>query len=327
MSQVLVTGATGFVGGHLVDRLLNDGHNVRALVRNATHQLQPRDGLDVVAVGELNGETDFSACLDSMDVVMHLAARVHQMSDQATDPLAEFRRVNRDTTIQLFNQAREADVRRFIYLSSVKAAGEGGRLAPLSETDDPKPGDAYGISKQEAEAALQAEAKGGPDVVILRPPLIYGPGAKGNILKLMQACDKGLPLPFGSVSAKRSLLYVGNLVDAMVRLGALDCPASGIFYIKDGADPSVSELIRLVYRSLGQKDRSLSIPESWLRGLLLLLGKGQLVNRLLDSLQVDDSKLRHAFGWTPPFDLNAGLTETAAWFHTISKETATKGSN
>jgi nucleoside-diphosphate-sugar epimerase len=295
--KVLVTGANGFVGCALVAGLEADGVAVEATTRQR--------------VGDIDALTDWTAALTGCAAVVHLAARVHVMRDEATNPLAAFRAVNVDGTLNLARQAAAVGVRRFVFLSSIKVNGEG-QEEPYREGDTPCPQDPYAISKWEAEQGLHGiAAETGMEVVILRPPLVYGPGVKANFQRLLGAVDKGWPLPLGAVENRRSLLYLGNLVDAIQLCLAHPAAAGQTYLLSDGEDVSSPELVRRLARAMGRRARLLPVPPAWLRLAGRLAGRRAVVDRLLDSLVVDSSRIRRELGWSPPFCLDAGLAETA----------------
>jgi UDP-glucose 4-epimerase len=306
--RVLVTGASGFVGAALQGVLAERGVALSLAVRRASGS--PRE----VVTGDIGPHTDWREALAGCDAVVHLAARVHVMRDVSADPLAAFRAVNTVGTLNLARQAAQAGVRRFVYLSSIKVLGEG-RDRPYTQADVPAPQDAYAVSKCEAEQGLRGvERESGMEVVMLRPPLIYGPGVKANFLSLMRAVTRGWPLPLGAVRNHRSLLYLGNLVSA---IGAcLDHPAAAgrTFLVSDGEDVATPELIRRLACALKRPARLLPVPPPLLRLGADLLGRGAQAERLLGSLTVDGSALREALGWTPPYTLDEGLRETARWY-------------
>lgn len=304
--RVLVTGATGFVGRALMVSLVRAGITPRATLRRSTEM-----GVgEAVVVGDIGPDTDWSAALTSCDAVVHLAARVHVLHEQAGDSLAAFRRTNTAGTLNLARQAAAAGVGRFVFLSSIKVNGEG-RDAPYTEADKPAPEDAYGQSKWEAEQGLRAiERETGLEAVILRPPLVYGPGVKANFLSLMRAVDAGWPLPLGAVRNQRSLLYLGNLVDAIRACLTHPAAAGQTFVLSDGAPLSSAELARALAIALGRPARLPSVPLGLLRVGTRLLGRGGAMNRLLGSLAVDDSLIRARLGWRPPYSLEAGMNET-----------------
>jgi nucleoside-diphosphate-sugar epimerase len=252
--------------------------------------------------------------MNGVDSVVHLAARTHVMRDTAADPLAEYRRINVTGTQALAEAAQAAGVRRFIFLSSIKVNGEGTTLRPYSETDAPCPEDAYGVSKREAELALSAAAAD-METVVLRPPLLYGPGVKGNFLRLMRAIERGMPLPLGSIHNHRSLLYVGNLVDAIML--SLDHPAAAgkTYLVADDEGISTPGLVRAIAAAMHRPARLLPFPPPLLRFAGAITGKSAAVSRLLGSLQIDSSKIRRELGWQPRHTLKEGLRPTAEWYY------------
>ena len=309
----LVTGANGFVGRMLCAELLRRGWKVRAAVRSAGNDVQ---GAETAVVGNVDGDTDWTAALQDVDVVFHLAARVHVMKDTASDPLAEFNRVNRDGTENLARAAARAGVQRLVYASSVKVNGEGttGKHA-YSESDKPEPQDAYGISKWQAEQALHKVAgETGLEIVIVRPPLVYGPGVKGNFISLLKAVQKGVPLPLAGADNARSLVYVGNLVDSLVRCATHPAAAGQTYLVRDGEDVSTAVLVEKIAVALGRKSRSFPVSPALMRLAGKVLGRAEQIDRLFGSLRVDDSKLCGELGWTPPYTLDQGLHDTVAWY-------------
>lgn len=309
---VLVTGASGFVGGALVRLLAERGKAVTAAVRRDI----PLPALVRQAkIGEIGPDTDWRAALAGIETVAHCAARVHVMKDDAADPLAEFRRVNVDGTRRLAEQAAAAGVKRLVFLSSIKVNGEATPDRPFRDGDAALPRDPYGQSKWEAEQVLaDIAARTGLEVTVLRPCLVYGPGVKGNFLSLLGLCRKGLPLPLGGVDNRRSLVYLGNLTDALAL--CLDHPAAAgrTFLIKDGEDLSTPDLIRRLSRALDRRALLPPVPPALLRLAAALLGKGAAADRLLGSLVVEDAGLRRDLGWQPPFTVEEGLALTARWF-------------
>lgn len=304
--QVLITGANGFVGKALVGELAGAGHRVVSAVRRRASL--PNE----VLVDGLGPDIEWGRALAGCDAVVHLAARVHVMRDAAADPFAEFRRVNTEGTLRLARQAAEVGVRRFVFISSVKVNGER-RDLPYRETDAPSPEDAYAISKWEAEQGLHRIAvETGLEVVVLRPPLVYGPGVKANFARLLRTVARGLPLPLGAIRNRRSLLYLGNFVDA-IRL-CLEHPAAAgqTFLLDDGEAVSTPELIRAIARASGTKPRLMPVPPGLLRFAATLLGKGAALSRLTGSLYVDASAIHSRLGWTPPYSLEEGLAATLA---------------
>jgi nucleoside-diphosphate-sugar epimerase len=285
--SLLITGATGFVGRRLLE-----------VVGNRAQTLSTRS--DVV---------EWSTALEKKQCVIHLAARVHQMNDLAANSLAEYRKVNVENTLKLANQAVAAGVRRFIFISSVKVNGEQTALgSPFREEDSPAPCDPYGISKMEAEQGLRAIAQStGMEVVIVRPPLVYGPGVKANFASLMRAVERGVPLPLGAIHNQRSMIGVDNLVDFLCT--CIDAPsaANETFLVSDGQDLSVPELVSGLANAMNVKTYLLPIPVAALKFGAALLGKRDAVNRLCENLQVDINKARRLLSWNPPISIYEGL--------------------
>ena len=319
MTSVLVTGASGFVGRALVPRLRAAGHRVAI----STRDREAARGLDVDAVhvtAALGPETDWRPALGGIEVVVHLAARVHVMDEPAADAAELHRQANAEGTLRLAEEAAAAGVGRLVFLSTVKVNGERTAQAPFRESDPPAPADAYARSKWEAETGLARLAgEGGLEVVVVRPPLVYGPGVGGNFLTLLGLCHARLPLPLAGEANRRSLVFVGNLADAIAR--CLDHPAAagGTYLVRDGEDVSTAQLVRRAAQALGRPARLFPLPTGVLRLAGGLIGKSAMVARLLDSLVVDDGKIRRELGWTPPFTLAQGLSETAAWFRARGK--------
>ena len=263
----------------------------------------------------LGPDTDWSAALDGVDAVAHLAARVHVMRERAADSLAAFRRTNVEGTLRLARSAAAAGVKKFVFLSSVKVLGEATPDGPFTDSSPADPRDPYGVSKREAETGLSEIAAGsGMEVAILRPPLVYGPGVKGNFLSLLRLIERGVPLPLAGLRNRRSLLYLGNLVDAIDLCLSHDAAAGRTFLIRDGEDLSSAELVRRLAAALGRRAPLFSLPEGVLRLAARCIGRRAAAQRLLGSLTVDDGRLRRDLGWSPPFAVEEALAETAAWF-------------
>lgn len=310
--SVLITGAAGFVGQALVQALQAQHRAVRRVLR----QSAPGKARGDIIIGDINLDTDWQAALQGISCVVHLAARTHVIDEQDTDALAAYRLANVEATRNLAQQAAAAGVRRFVFLSSIKVNGETTDVHPFTRDDAPRPLDAYGISKHEAEEALQRiGADTGMEIVILRPPLVYGPGVKGNFLRLLQAVARGTPLPLASIRNQRSLVYVGNLVDAIVT--CIDAPAAAgkTWLVSDGEDVSTPELIRKLAAALGKRPRLLPWPPALLHCVATLFGKQAAVMRLTGSLVVDSGDLRRELGWQPRYSLDQGLNATAQWYH------------
>ena len=304
--RLLITGATGFVGRAVLGRLSAPGYQIIPAVRHAA-------GLPgEIIVGDLSANIEWASALKGIDTVVHLAARVHIMCDKEHDPLNAFRKVNVLGTLRLAEQAAAAGVKRLVFLSSIKVNGEGSPV-PYCETDTPDPQNPYAISKWEAEQGLHdIAARTGLEVVILRPPLVYGPGVKANFRRLMNAVRKGIPLPFGSIDNRRSLLYLGNLVDAIRACIEHPAAANKTYLIADGEDVSTPDLVRRLAGAMNRPARLLAVPPALLSAAGTLLGKRDQVARLLGSLTVDSSAIRRDLGWTPPHTLDDGLRMTVS---------------
>jgi nucleoside-diphosphate-sugar epimerase len=303
-----VTGASGFVGTALLPVLALRGHAVRAAAR------RPLAAPGSVVVPEVGPDTDWRTALAGCDAVVHLAARVHVMRDEVRDPLEAYRRVNAAGTARLARQAVEAGVGRFVFVSTAKVLGEHSPAGhPFTDDDAPSPADPYSMSKAEAEDALERMAAGnGMRAVMLRPPLVYGPGVGANFLRLMDAIARGRPLPVGLVANRRSLVYVGNLVAAIA--AGLELPTPPVrCLVSDGEDVSTPDLARRIASALDTRARLLPIPPGLLSAAGALTGRRAEVDRLLGNFALAPTALARA-GWTPPFTLDQGLVATAAWF-------------
>ena len=315
--KFLITGANGFVGKPLCAELLMQGHSISAALRQAG---QLPEHIKTVHVENINASTDWLDSLLSVDVVIHLAARVHVMKESVTDPLAEFLKVNLHGTVNLAQQAAQAGVKRLVYVSSVKVNGEAtADLQSFTESDQPHPQDPYGTSKWQAEQALQRIAQEtGLEIVIVRPPLVYGPGVKGNFMRLLAAIDRGVPLPLAGANNLRSLVYVGNLVDALITCAIHPAAAGQTYLVSDGEDISTAKLVEKIAAALGRHNRSFYFPPALLRAGATLLGRAEQVDRLFGSLRISDKKIRSDLNWSPPYTLEQGLYETAAWYRAQS---------
>lgn len=276
-----------------------------------------RSGSDnAIPVGDIGKTTDWQLALQNIEVVVHLAARVHIMNDDAVDPLLEFRRVNVDGTLNLARQAAAAGVKRFIFISSIKVNGEATPPGkPYSADAMPAPIDPYGISKREAEDGLrQLAVQTGIEVVIIRPPLVYGPGVKANFLEMMKWLHKGIPLPLGAIHNRRSLVALDNLVDLIVTCVEHPAAAHQTYLVADGEDLSTTDLLRRMGVALGKPAKLLPVPAWLLTAGAKMIGKSALSQRLCGSLQVDISKNRELLGWVPPIKVDDALRLTAEYF-------------
>jgi nucleoside-diphosphate-sugar epimerase len=309
--KVLVTGANGFVGSATVTALTSRGHVAVATTRHPF--------TNAITIGTIDRHTDWTSALTGCDSVVHAAARVHQLHDSSPDRLSAFRAVNVEGTLQLARQALQVGVRRLIFLSSVKVNGEGTQPgSPFHWNDTTAPLDPYGISKHEAEDGLrEIAAATGMQVVIVRPPLVYGPGVKANFAAMMRAVQRGLPLPFAAVTHnRRSFVALDNLVDLLIT--CIDHPAAAnqTFLVSDGEDLSTADLLRRLGKAMGRPARLFPVPPALLQAGADLLGKGDVAQRLLGNLQVDISHTRETLGWTPPITVDEGLRRAVAGLRT-----------
>ena len=311
-----ITGANGFVGRALCEEAVKRGLSVRGITR--THCLLP-SGVENVAVGNVDGETEWATALADCDVVIHLAARVHIMHDKSRDPLAEFRRVNTMGTITLANAAIVAGVRWLVNVSSIGVNGPSTRgNLEFTDQDTPDPHNPYSVSKWEAEQALRLiQLAGELEVVTVRPPLIYGPGVGGNFLRLLGAVHRGIPLPLGATKNFRDLLYVGNLVDFLIVCACHSAANGHTYLVSDGTPVSTHALLRGLARALGVPSRLLPVPPFLLQMLGNVTGSTAEFERLLSSLRVDSSKVYRELDWYPPFTLRQGLQATADWYRSV----------
>ncbi|OHW39720.1 MULTISPECIES: SDR family oxidoreductase [Pseudomonas] len=319
-TRLLVTGSSGFVGRHLIQQLQGSTHlQVRALVRRLP-DVSASD-VEYVVLPDFSAVSPEHPAVQGVDVVVHLASRVHVMNDTEVDPLAAFRQVNVGHTLALARSAASAGARRFVFVSSVKVNGEQtapGR--PFRETDPSAPVDPYGISKMEAEEALKALAlETGLEVVIVRPVLVYGPGVKANFESMMKWLVKRVPLPFGAISNQRSLVALDNLVSLILTCTTHPAASNQTFLASDGDDVSTTELLRKLATALDAPARLIPVPQWVLACGATLLGKKALSQRLCGSLQVDITKAREVLGWHPPLTLEQGLEVTAQ--HYFSERT------
>ncbi|MBO9552007.1 SDR family oxidoreductase [Pseudomonas sp.] len=318
--KVFLTGATGFVGNAVMRRLQVEGREVIAAVRKGGAELPA--SVRSVSFTSFEHDNDWEGALSECDVVVHSAARVHVMNDTETDPLAAFRRVNVQGTVALARQAISAGVKRFVFISSIKVNGEGTKPGkPYTADDVPMPQDPYGVSKMEAEEALRKlAAESGLEVVIIRPVLVYGPGVKANFLNMMRWLDRGVPLPFGAIDNRRSLVALDNLVDLIVTCIEHPAARNQTFLVSDGEDLSTTALLRRMAQALGKSARLLPVPAWVLSAGAKSLGKAALSQRLCGSLQVDILKTRELLGWHPPVNVDAALLAAARRYQEQNKK-------
>jgi nucleoside-diphosphate-sugar epimerase len=315
----LVTGAGGFVGAALLARLRTDAIACRG-VRRARAGEPAEAGAALpdgcVAGPELGADADWSTVLAGCRTVVHAAARVHVMHDTSADPLAEFGRVNVQGSLALARQAAAAGVRRLVFVSSVKVHGESTRRGhPLRACDPLAPVDPYGVSKAQAEDGLRAVAREtGLELVVVRPPLVYGPGVGGNFLSMMRWLRRGVPMPFGAVDNRRSLVALDTLVDLLVTCLHHPRAAGQGFLVSDDEDLSTAGLLRRLGAALGRPARLLPVPVGVLRGVAAAVGREAVVARLVGDLQVDVAPTRSVLGWAPALTVDEGLRQAARWF-------------
>jgi nucleoside-diphosphate-sugar epimerase len=310
--KVLITGANGFVGRALVARL-DDQPDCTAVCAVRNPKGLAAVPVKVVQIPDLTANTDWSAALSGVEVVVHTAARVHVMNEQSADPLAEFRRVNVEGTLALARQAATAGVRRFVFLSSIKVNGEATEPGkPFTADQPPAPVDPYGISKLEAEQGLQElAAETGMSVVIIRPVLVYGPGVKGNFRSMLGWLRRGIPLPLGAINNRRSLVALDNLVDLIMACTTHPAASNQVFLVSDDEDMSTTQLLQRMARAMDTSSRLIPVPAVLIKAVAALLGRGDIAQRLCGSLQVDISKTKERLQWQPPVSVDTALRRTA----------------
>ncbi|MCK5355278.1 MAG: SDR family oxidoreductase [Methyloprofundus sp.] len=311
MKKILVTGATGFIGQAVVMELLKQGFDVNAAVRKTSPTLP--EAVQQHSIGDLSALAENLSVFQGVDVIIHLAARAHIMNETASDPLTEFRKINTTATLNLARQAVEAGVKRFIFISSIKVNGEITAPGEVFQAEiNAPPTDPYALSKYEAEHGLLSLAQSTEmDVVIIRPPLVYGPGVKANFASLIKWLNKGVPLPLGAVNNQRSLIALDNLVSFIIH--CIDHPNAGneIFLLADAEDVSTTELLQKISRALHKKARLLPVPTCWMAFIAKLMGKQAINSRLFASLQIDSSKARDLLDWKPVITMDEQLSKIA----------------
>lgn len=310
MALVLVTGATGFIGSFLSKILRASGSHVKVAVRPGTSaELADCFGTEHVVLRDIDKSTSWYSVLAGVDYVIHCAARAHLMDETAGHALEAYRAVNTHGTRRLAEQAAAVGVRRLVYLSSIKVNGERTALgAPFHFSDTPAPADAYGISKWEAEQSLwEISARTGLEVVVVRPPLVYGLGVKGNLARMLKLVGSGLPCPLGAVQNKRSLIGLDNLVDLLIRCVDHPAAAGQTFLVSDDEDLSTPDLLRHMAAAMGRSARLLPLPVPLLRLVGSALSRRSEIDRLVESLQVDSSHTRQVLRWTPPVCVREGI--------------------
>jgi nucleoside-diphosphate-sugar epimerase len=321
MKKVLATGANGFIGQAICKALSKNGYAVKAAVRSIEKVRGENDcelsgsRVEWIEVGEIGPKTDWGAALSEVEMIVHLAARVHVMTETAGEANKKYRDVNVRGTERLATMAAKSRVKRLIYLSSVKVNGTKTATRPFRETDQPRPQEPYSVSKQEGEEVLRRISRDtGLETVIVRPPLVYGPGVKGNFLRLLRAVDRGYPLPLAKVWNRRSLIGLGNLVSFIEECINHPLAAGETFLVADGEDISTPELIRRVARVMHRPARLLPFAPSCLRIMGDLLGFRDTLDRVCDSLVVDINKARKLLSWVPPYTIEQELQRTVVWY-------------
>lgn len=308
--HALVTGSSGFIGRALVAEVRRRGHGVRRAVRRRAQQDADRE---VTEVGELSGSTDWSEALRGVDTVFHLAARVHQVGERGADFASTYRRANVEATASLARAAIAAGARRFVFVSSVKVMGDSSAGRPFEECDPPQPRDPYGHSKLDAELALDELSKQ-IDVITIRPPLVYGPDVRANFLSLLKLAASGMPLPLRAARAGRSWVFIDNLIDALIACASLPHVSAATYFVSDGHDLSVAELIGQLRAELGMSPRLWVLPEPVVNAAARLLGRADAAQRLFAPLQVSIGLIRRELGWSPPVTVQEGLRTTLRWY-------------
>ena len=312
--MILVTGATGFVGGAVVKRLATEGSAGDVIAATRRPKQSWPAGVQPTLVGDLLPTTSWRGALQGVETLVHCAARVHVMSDASADPVAEFRYVNVESTVNLARQSAAAGAKRFVFVSSIKVNGEFTQAGSVFTAGDaPAPQDPYGVSKYEAEQALrQIAAETGMEVVIIRPPLVYGPGVKANFASMMRWLARGIPLPLAAVTDnRRSLVALDNLVDLIVTCLHHPAAANQTFLAGDGEDLSTADLLRRMGLAMGHPARLLNVPPAMLKLGAAIVNKQDIYQRLCGSLQLDISKTKQLLGWAPPVAVDEGLRRAA----------------
>ena len=312
MKRILVTGATGFIGQNLVQELVNNNFEVAVTIRKKNNLFSST--VTQFIVKDIESDPDWTAVLQDIECVIHLAGRAHVLKDKNPDPLTEFRRVNTDGTINLAHQAIKLGIKRFIFISSIGVNGNVNNK-PFSVNDIPNPIEPYAVSKYEAEFELQKLTNGSKmETVIIRPPLVYGPNAPGNFAQLIKVTNKGIPLPLGEIHNQRSFIAIENLIDLIITCIKHPAAANKTFLASDDEDLSTTDLLRRMARALGKPSRLIPIPPSIITLGATLLGKKEIAQRLCGSLQVDINHTKKTLDWKPPVSVDEALKKTADAF-------------
>lgn len=323
--RVSVTGANGFIGHHLIHKLLGMGHNVCAIVRSESAAESIPDSAETRVINDPQDLDLWKDALAGSDAVIHLIGLAHAAARDKSDLMKRFRETNVKLTERVVDACIHNNVHRLIYLSSIKAVGEGAS-DPYTEESQCSPENAYGESKREAELLILNRTQESPiEVSLVRPPVVFGPGVKGNIVRMMKLVRSRLPLPIRCLRAKRSMVYVGNLVDALCLMVTAEQPVEGIFHISDpGVALTTREMLLQLGRHMGRTILELPVPASLLRVMGRLVGMGDVVDRLTQSLTTQGLRLTNELGWRPPYSMQEGLSATVKWFveHESDREEA-----
>lgn len=325
MKNILVTGANGFIGQALCVRLAKEGFIVRGQIFDTSNQAfnikAEEKGIELLATGDLRTFNQWPKLLNNVEVIIHLAAKVHDLAKDQEQNIAEYRSVNNTLTGQIARQAAKTGVKKIVFVSTVKVNGENTLVGySFKENDEPQPQDAYAQSKYEAEEELRKiSAETGLQTVIVRLPLVYGPGVKANFLRLIKFVDKGIPLPLRRVNNKRSMIYLSNLVDVLTQCINNEKSSNQTFLVSDGHDMSTPDLIVMIAAALNKKPHLISLPIGILNKLGKVAGKTQEMERLTGSLVVDITKINTVLRWKPPFSAETGIKETIDWYKSVNK--------
>ena len=315
MKNIIVTGANGFVGKTLCATLVEKGYFVRGIVRSRNSLEAVPSGVVSIVAGDIGENVDWQNIVKNIDIVIHLAARVHIIHKSKVNRLPEFMKINSAGTKKLAEAAAGAGVKKFIYMSSIKVNGEITHGRPFFAEDLPVTKDPYGVSKWKAEEAVREVcSNSGMNGAIVRPTLVYGPGVGGNFLRLLNWVRKGIPLPLGAIENKRSFVYLGNLVDAISALVEDTAVHNETFLISDGKDVATPDLIKMIARAMGSKVRLMRVAPGILKRVGSLIGRVEEVQRLTESLCVDNSKICNMLKWNPPFAFEDGIKKTVEWY-------------
>ena len=322
MTRVLVTGANGFVGRHVCRRFLDAGWQVRGTVRSSGARSMLPKGVEPHEIESIENSNDWQRALGGVDVVVHLIARTHVLEDDAEDPLQEYRRINVEGTKQLLQACGDSSVQRFLFMSSIKAVGEGADR-PYRESDPCEPEDGYGFSKREAEQLVtRFSLQTGIESVIIRPPLVYGPDVRGNFARLAKAVARGVPMPLGCVTKTRSMIFVDNLADATFVCATHPAAANELFHVADAEPISSRKLVQLLAASFDRPARLIPVPVPMLKWCGLLIGRSAEIERLVGTLTVSTDTIERLICWRPQISTDEGIRRSVAHLRTVNSRTS-----